>query len=97
MSIDAATVARLAHIPDAEVLQDIRDTEAEIADMRARAPHLRALGEAGDRMACMRADAYVSGIREREEFIAKLRALLDARQTNSASNGSADKGERDAT
>lgn len=75
-TITPDTLARLAHISDEEVRRDIADTQAEIDDMRRRAPLLRALG---DGMSVMRADAYVSGIHEREGFIAKLQALLDAR------------------
>lgn len=69
----------LSHIPDAEVLQDIADTEREITQMEAEGRALRLLGDTGDRMACMRADARISRIDERRKFIAKLRELLAER------------------
>lgn len=67
---------RNAHIPDAEILQDIAETEREIAEAEREIPHLRALG---DRWSNMKASARVSGIVERRAFIVKLRSLLAAR------------------
>jgi hypothetical protein len=64
------------HIPTEEIKQDIFDTGREIADMRREEEGYRLIG---DRMSLFRADARRSGIREREEFIAKLVALLKAR------------------
>lgn len=56
-----------------EIRQDIRDTEAEIAQMKREEMGFRLIG---DRMSIFRADARASGIKERMEFIAKLRNIL---------------------
>jgi LDH2 family malate/lactate/ureidoglycolate dehydrogenase len=69
----------VAHIPDSEVRQDIADMEAEIKTMRREEEGLRLIG---DRMSVYRADGRRSGIKQREEFIEKLRALLTARSQN---------------
>ena len=78
--ISDEAMARNAHIPDSEVLQDIRDTEAEIAQMERELPGLRLSAEAGDRWADMRAKARETGIVERRAFIEKLTVLMAARE-----------------
>lgn len=67
---------RNAHIHNAEIEQDIADTEAEIATMRREVEGFNLIG---DRLSYMRASARRAGIREREEFIAKLKAILAER------------------
>lgn len=62
------------HIPTAEIEQDIADIEREIAQMEQEATWLREV-----RLNDMRASARRSGIKERQEFIAKLRAILEER------------------
>jgi hypothetical protein len=57
--------------------QDIADTEAEISTMEREIQGFRLLG---DRLSAMRADARVTGIRERHEFIAKVEAILAERE-----------------
>ena len=66
-------------IPTAEIEQDIADTEHEIATMRREIEGLRILADTGDRMAYMRYRARKGGIEDRETFIAKLKAILEAR------------------
>lgn len=64
------------HVPTAEVLKDIADTEAEIVQMeREIEGHLLI----GDRLSRFRADAKRSGIKDRREFIARLENLLKER------------------
>lgn len=63
-------------IPTEEILTDIADTEAEIAKMEREAEAFRMLG---DRMSSFRADARVTGIAERREFIRKLDDILKTR------------------
>lgn len=65
------------HIPEEEIKRDIADTEAEILQMKREIEGLRLIG---DRMSNFRADGKVSGIGERQIFIAKLRAILELRQ-----------------
>ena len=65
------------HIPTAEIEQDIADTLAEIATMQREEKGLRIIG---DKWSVMRADARKSGIKEREEFVAKLRTILAERE-----------------
>lgn len=60
-------------IPSEEIRQDIRDTEVEIALMSREEQGFRLIG---DRMSIFRADARASGIKERMEFIGKLRNIL---------------------
>ena len=74
--MSADLLARNAHISDAEILQDIADTEREIATMQREAEGFAFFN---DRWSDMRRQARISGIAEREQFIAKLRELLDAR------------------
>lgn len=80
---DIAQIAeKNAHIPTAEMEQDILDTEREIAQMAQEAEHLAGtpihMREA--RWDHMRAEARRSGIKERQEFIAKLKAILEYRR-----------------
>ena len=56
-----------------EMLKDVADTEEEIAVMEREIQGLRLLG---DRWSQMRADARVTGISERREFIEKVKALI---------------------
>lgn len=65
-----------AHIPTEEILQDIADTQHEIATMKREVEGLRMMS---DRMSYFRADARVTGIKERETFIAKLHGILRER------------------
>lgn len=66
------------HIPTAEIEQDIFDTEREIIDMRREAEGFALIG---DRMSEFRRLARLDGIKAREEFIAKLKAILQARSS----------------
>ena len=78
ISIYGEGTARLnAHIPTEEIEQDILDTQHEIAAMRCEIEGFKLLG---DRWADMRARARESGIKEREEFIGKLREILKGRK-----------------
>lgn len=61
------------HIPSSEIRKDIADTEAEIAVMEREEAGLRLIG---DRWSVMRADSRLIGVRERREFISKLRDIL---------------------
>ena len=71
---------RLKHIPSDEVIKDIADTKAEIAELERKISTYEILG---DRMSMFRADAARGGIRERKEFIKKLKDLLETRQKES--------------
>ncbi len=75
-----------AHISTAEIEQDILETEREIAQAEREAEHLErtpdSMREA--RWDHMRASARRSGIAERKEFIAKLKAILAERQQASS-------------
>lgn len=66
------------HIPTVEIEQDIADTEHEIAVMKREVTAFEAVPrESKDfRMSRFRADARIDGIRQREDFITKLRAIL---------------------
>lgn len=64
------------HISTAEMLSDIRETRIEIADLERKAEGYKLLG---DRLSSFRADACLSGITERKEFIKKVAALLEER------------------
>ena len=79
-----------AHISSEEIKQDIADTEAEIVTMEREITAYRLLG---DRWSHMRAECWtwdrrviqalnarVTGIQERQTFIAKLQAILDERK-----------------
>jgi hypothetical protein len=70
-----------AHIPTAEVEQDIVDTEQEIAVMEGelRAFEMVPHGSTEYKMAQFRASARREGIKQRQAFIGKLRAILAAR------------------
>ena len=57
-----------------EALQDIEDTEREIAQMDRE---LEAFEMLGDKMSRFKADHRRTGIRERREFITEVRAMLD--------------------
>jgi len=63
-------------IASEEMLRDIADTEAEIETMEREIKAFRLLG---DRWSLMKADARVTGIQKRMEFIVKVKALLAAR------------------
>ena len=67
------------HIPSEVIEKDIADTQYEIDQMRREADGFRMVG---DRMSLFRADAREDGIREREVFIVKLKAILAAREVN---------------
>lgn len=67
---------QIADISSEEILQDIRETEAEIAVMKREEQGLRMVG---DRMSVFRADARLTGIQERSLFIGKLKAILAER------------------
>jgi hypothetical protein len=73
---------RNAHIPTTEIEQDILDTEREIVQMELEAQHLAATPDSmrEARWDHMRAEARRSGIRERNEFIRKLKEILAARK-----------------
>jgi hypothetical protein len=73
------TIARLAHISDAEVLQDIADTEAEIAQVIMLSPMIDDAARA----------RHLAVNDERYAFIAKLHALLAARSALNARQVSA--------
>ncbi len=68
-------------IPDADVEQDIRDTEAEISDLERKLANIEAMPYP-TRLDDMRRGTYRSGIEERRVFIGKLRTLLAERAEN---------------
>lgn len=68
------------HIPTSEIKQDILDTEAEILTMTREEKGYRIIG---DKMSNFRADAKRSGIKERKEFIERLKIILEVREWKS--------------
>ena len=64
-------------ISTAEMLKDIADTEAEIVTMEREIQGFRLLG---DRLSHMKADARVTGIQQRKDFIAKVQAIIAERK-----------------
>ena len=66
----------LETITTEEMLRDIADTEGEIATMEREIEGFRLLS---DRWSQMRADARVTGIQQRREFIEKVRVILAKR------------------
>lgn len=76
MELSKEQIQKNASIPNAEIEQDIADTEAEIANMTREAEAFALLG---DRMSDFRRTARLNGIKERQEFIGKLRQILAAR------------------
>ena len=77
---------KLAHISDSEVLQDIKDTEAEIKERELQIEYLDKkianidMGSPAAKMSCFRRDTAWHGIRRRKAFIAMLNGLLEARK-----------------
>ena len=74
---DEELVKRNKDIPTSEIEKDISDTEAEIVEMEREIKGFRILG---DRWSVMKADNRVRGIKERKEFIDKLKVILKARK-----------------
>lgn len=76
---------RNSHIPTAEIEQDILDTEREIAQMEVEAAHLEQtpLSMREARWNHMKASVRRDGIKERREFIARLKGILEFRATQS--------------
>ena len=72
---------RNAHISDEEIYRDIADTEAEILQLQRELRHYESApqGARTYRLDQLRADYRRNGIRERQEFIGKLRNLLAMR------------------
>lgn len=79
---DQEILEQNAHILTEEILQDIADTQSEIATMKIEAEHLAKtpLSMQSARWDHMRAESRLSGIKEREEFIGKLEHLLKLRE-----------------
>jgi len=65
------------HISTAEIRKDIADTQAEIVVKKREIKGFRLLG---DRWSMMRADSRESGIKKRENFVKKLKIILEARK-----------------
>lgn len=80
MNLTPEQVEKNAHIHTAEIKQDIADTEREIEQMTLEATAFALLG---DKMSDFLRRARLGGIKEREAFIEKLKALLDARDAAS--------------
>lgn len=64
------------HILDKEIQEDIEETEMEITNMQYE---LEAFYLKNDRLSIMRAAARESGIKERQEFVEKLKKILSDR------------------
>lgn len=67
------------HISIEEIRQDIYDTEDEIEQMEREIEGYKLIG---DRMFLFRADSRRDGIRKRQEFIYKLKGIIQSRLTN---------------
>jgi hypothetical protein len=73
---DIAFAARNAHITDAELAEDLADTEAEIARMTQEAEAWEKLPRLPEhRWDHMKADARREGVKERAAFCEKLRRI----------------------
>lgn len=68
---------RNTHIPTNEIERDIADTRREVEQMEREVEGYRLIG---DKMSLFRADARLSGIKQRQEFIEKLEAILQVRE-----------------
>jgi hypothetical protein len=66
------------HISTAKIKQDIADTEREIINYTRKAKGYDLIG---DKMSKFRANAYRSGIKERKEFVEKLKSILEYRES----------------
>lgn len=75
-----------SHIPTQEIEQDIADTERDIAEMEAEAKHLEEtpLHMREARWNYMPADSRRSTIKEAENFIEKLKAILEYRNESTS-------------
>jgi excinuclease UvrABC helicase subunit UvrB len=73
-----------AHITTEVIKQDIADTQYEIERMETEIKAYRMLG---DKMSMFRADARENGIKERQDFIEKLQAILEVRESGNKSEG----------
>lgn len=79
--ITAEDLEKHKHIPDNELIQDIRETEADILRfIKLRDAHRIIGNETTDRMSHYRADGYNHRIQEAQELLAFLDALRRARQ-----------------
>ena len=69
------------HIPTSEIEQDIQDTKMEIKQLTEEADHLEKtpLSMREAKLDHMRASAKRSNIKERQDFIEKLEAILEVR------------------
>jgi hypothetical protein len=65
------------HIPTEEIKQDILDTEHEVVAMKRQ---IEGLNLIGDKLSLFYARAKESGVKEREDFIASLKIILEARE-----------------
>lgn len=79
---DEQLVKENNHISTEEILQDIKDTQAEIVIMAQEAAHLEKtpLSLPSARWDHIRAESRRSGIKERYEFIEKLSAIIRGRE-----------------
>ena len=77
-SLTPEQIERNAHIPNDEIVRDIEDTEAEVADLERQ---IKAYALLEDRLSDMRRRAAITGIEERKAFIAKLQAILAHRSS----------------
>jgi len=70
------------YIPTDIILEDIADTQAEINQMEIEAEYYERtpLSFPTARLDHMRAEVRRTGIKERKEFIEKLKAILEVRQ-----------------
>jgi hypothetical protein len=82
--ISQDTLDKNAHISNEEIERDILDTQREISELTTQIEGYEKLSEAGPdherKMAYFRRDGAINGVRERERFIEKLQALLNARK-----------------
>lgn len=77
MILTKEQIAKLSHISTEIIKEDINDTEMEIITMRREVKGFELLG---DRMSMFRTDTRRNGIKEREEFIEKLKEILEVRR-----------------
>lgn len=71
------------HIPTEEVKKDIRDTEAEIIEMKHE---IKAFKILGDRMSILKANSRKSAIHQRQIFIENLKIILKIRKEQNNEN-----------
>ena len=76
METDEQLLSITSHVPTDEVMQDINDTEKEIMQLQREQAGFTLIG---DKLSMFKADARRLRIKEREEFMCKLKRIIELR------------------